>query len=272
MTTIRKAIVGGTIKSIPAWQSVVHRTISGLLNRKFASTTGIATGPGSPAKSSSPTAVKSRARRSQSMFRAYQITGQNSSMGNLRDECPIPPSKRQLFTIRRMDRLVPSRRVASLSMTSFRISFARNLLKIEPRFHLVCKRSFLLDSLREPQPLATDPACGVQAVRVRKLKLAPASLGAGLLTIEAPGGTPDTSVYDLANSWFAPRSQVLQKFAVVHATIAIRFHPKPGAKRTKTFNIELTRPHTSNLKDLPEMYRQVAETYLERWKLIEPSG
>jgi hypothetical protein len=36
---------------------------------------------------------------------------------------------------------------------------------------------------------------------------------------------PDTGVYDLGNQWFAERALLYEKFAVIHATIAIHFHP-----------------------------------------------
>jgi hypothetical protein len=39
----------------------------------------------------------------------------------------------------------------------------------------------------------------------------------------------------------------------------------------KTLNIELTRPNTSNLKDLPYADRKIAEAHIEKWKLIEPA-
>jgi hypothetical protein len=155
---------------------------------------------------------------------------------------------------------------------ALRESFARKLLKIEPKFDLIRKRSFLLDSLKTPQALAPDPALGVKAVRVRRLKLAPPSAGSGLMTIEAPGGAPGTSVYDLGNSWFSERSRVYSKFTVVHATISMHFNPPPGAKRARTLNIELTRPNSSNLKDLPEADRKIAETHIEKWELIEPAA
>lgn len=150
-----------------------------------------------------------------------------------------------------------------------REAFARKLLKIEPKFDLVRKRGFLLDSLKTPQPLAPDPALGVKAVRVRKLRLAPPAMNSGLLIIEAPSGKPETSVYDLGNNWFSERSRVYTKFTVVHATISMHFNLPPGAKKAKTLNIELTLPNTSNLKDLPDADRKVAETHIEKWKLIE---
>ena len=89
--------------------------------------------------------------------------------------------------------------------------------------------------------------------------------------IEAPGGE-GTSVYDLANAWFAEGSRICRKFTVVHATIAMHFDVPPGRKRAKTINIELTRPNGSNLKDLPQDDRRIAEAHIERWGLIEATG
>jgi hypothetical protein len=101
--------------------------------------------------------------------------------------------------------------------------------------------------------------------------LAPPAIGSGLLTIEAPSGMPETSVYDLGNSWFSERSRVYSKFTVVHSTISMHFNVMPGAKRAKTLNIELTLPNSSNLKDLPEADRKIAEAHIEKWNLIEPA-
>ena len=105
---------------------------------------------------------------------------------------------------------------------------------------------------------------------MRKLRLAPPANGSGLLTIEAPSGLPDTSVYDLGNSWFSEQSRLYAKFTVVQAVISMHFNTRPGARRGKTLNIELTRPNTSNLKNLPEADRKIAEAHIDNWKLIEP--
>jgi hypothetical protein len=155
---------------------------------------------------------------------------------------------------------------------ALREAFAQKLLNIDPKFDLVRKRRFQLDSLNTPQSLAPDPALGVKAVRVRKLRLAPPARGSGLLTIEAPSGKPETSVYDLGNNWFSEQSRVYGKFTVVQATISMHFNIPPGAKRGKTLNIELARPNTSNLKDLPEADRKIAEAHIDKWKLIEPAA
>lgn len=153
---------------------------------------------------------------------------------------------------------------------ALREAFARRLLKIEPTFDLVRKRPFRLDVLKSAQSLVADPALGVHAVRVRKLKLAPPAMGTGMLTIEAPSGKPDTSVYDLGNRWFSEQSRVYRKFTVVHATISMHFAVPPGSKRGKTLNIELTRPNASNLKSFSDKDRKIAEAHIAKWQLIEP--
>lgn len=83
---------------------------------------------------------------------------------------------------------------------ALRDAFARRLLKIQPQFEVVKRRSFLLDALKVPTALSPDPELGVRAVRVRRLKLAPPAFDSGTLTIEAPAQKPDRSVYDLGNS------------------------------------------------------------------------
>ncbi|MND05035.1 hypothetical protein D3C83_255980 [compost metagenome] len=62
---------------------------------------------------------------------------------------------------------------------------------------------------------------------------------------------------------------MVRRAEVIHATISMKFYPKPGRTRSKTLNIELTRPNTSNLKSLPEADRKIAEDHVRRWNLIE---
>jgi hypothetical protein len=89
----------------------------------------------------------------------------------------------------------------------------------------------------------------------------------GRLTLEAPTDAPETSVYEIADSWFAERSRVLRKFNVIHATIALHFECKPDAKQGRAINIELTKPNSSNLKSLTSADRQIAESHVARWGL-----
>jgi len=131
------------------------------------------------------------------------------------------------------------------------------------------QRRFALDDLRERRELPVEPDFGIESVRVRKLALAPRGSNAGKLTIEAPAGSPDMSVYDLGDRWFAEKARLLRKFAVIQATIAVHLHKLPDRKRARTIHIQLTRPNSSNLKDLSEADRTIAEAHIEKWGLIE---
>lgn len=150
-----------------------------------------------------------------------------------------------------------------------REAFARKLLGIEPKFDVVMRRRFRLESLKTPRLFEADPAHGIKAVRVRRLSLAPPSYGNGRLTVEAPASEHNTGVHDVGNQWFVERDRLFEKFSVVHATICIHFHPQPDAKRSRTINLELS-SNTSNLNSLKEADRKIAEAYIDKWQLVEP--
>jgi hypothetical protein len=151
-----------------------------------------------------------------------------------------------------------------------REAFALKLLGIEPKFDVVVRRRFQLESLKTARSFEADPAHGIKAVRVRKLSLAPPNYGSGRLTIEAPASEHNTGVHDVGNRWFVERSRLFEKFNVVHVTICIHFHPQPEAKRMRTINLELS-SNTSNLNSLKEADRKIAEACIDKWQLVEQS-
>jgi hypothetical protein len=150
-----------------------------------------------------------------------------------------------------------------------REAFARCLLKIEPKFDALIPQPFRLDELAKAPTLAPEPELGVTSARVRKLKLAPRSHDKGSLVLEAPAGKPEISAFDLANLWLKGGSSACRKFSVLHATIALHLAPVPGRAKARTINVELTKPNTSNLKDMSEADRAIAEAHIEKWQLWE---
>jgi hypothetical protein len=155
---------------------------------------------------------------------------------------------------------------------TLREAFARKLLKVEPKFDAVVKRSFNLDALVTRAALPADASLGVETARVRKLTLAPRQIGTGMLSLQAAAGTPETSVYELGDRWFAEGSRLFERFTVMQATITMHYHAAPNAKRRKTINLELARPNTSNLKQLAEADRAVAEAHIRSWNLVSPAS
>ena len=110
---------------------------------------------------------------------------------------------------------------------------------------------------------ATDPEDGIVEVRVRKIRL---SLGNGkrriLLEADPQGGSQD--VYDMIEEYLNVISLSNSNVNVTHAEFQIRFAPRgKGQKQHISFNVSF--PNTSNLKNLNDEYRQLAEKYLKRW-------
>ncbi|MEQ9814056.1 MAG: hypothetical protein RLO50_14860 [Azospirillaceae bacterium] len=155
---------------------------------------------------------------------------------------------------------------------ALREAFARHLLGVEPKFDTVRQRSFALHRLARRQDLAPDPAFGVEVAWVRRLRLVASDPDQGQMVLESPRGDSSVTVYDLADSWLGRGGRLLGSFEVIHAAICLRFYKEPDATRARTITIELTRPNGSNLKNLSERDREVAETHIAKWGLIADAG
>jgi len=155
---------------------------------------------------------------------------------------------------------------------ALREAFARHLLGVEPKFDTVRQRSFALDRLAQRQDLAPDPAFGVEVAWVRRLRLVASDPDQGQMVLESPRGDSSITVYDLADAWLGRGGRLLGSFDVIHAAICLRFYKEPDATRARTITIELTRPNGSNLKNLSERDRDVAEAHIARWDLIADEG
>jgi hypothetical protein len=155
---------------------------------------------------------------------------------------------------------------------ALREAFAKHLLKAPAVFGPLVPRRFYLQDLLSRRDFATDPAHGIEAVRVRRLKLIPSHPGLGALVLEAPAGQPNVSVYDLAWHSFNIPQVFTAAFAVDEATICFHVRPREGQRRAKTINVILSNPNRSNLKDLADADRILVEHYLKRWHLIEQAA
>ena len=76
------------------------------------------------------------------------------------------------------------------------------------------------------------------------------------------------ALHDLSRSWFGGNDPLAKGPAIMHARIAIRFHPGEGRKRVRTLQVELKEPHGCNLRDRSDLERLVGEKYLKRWDLV----
>ncbi|MCW5718668.1 MAG: hypothetical protein KIS68_12640 [Bauldia sp.] len=147
-------------------------------------------------------------------------------------------------------------------------SFRANILATTAELAPIKARPFALDGLIQRRAFVPEVTAGLEAVRLRALRLVERN-GGGVLTIEAPAGKPDVSVYDLATSWFTEGTRVLKKFYVRGATLTFHFLPPAGKAKGRALNVELGWPNSSNLKQLDPEERRIVEDHIARFGLSQ---
>lgn len=147
-------------------------------------------------------------------------------------------------------------------------AFMEELLQIEPKFTVIRPQRFHLERLGPHATLPPISALGVSATRVRKLRLTPPGRQ-GILALEAPAGEHGIDVYALAAAWLPNGRWAFDLFKVIHATISLHLERRAEETRSKTINVEITAPNSSNLRNLPNEHRRVAEAHLKKWGIMD---
>ncbi len=129
------------------------------------------------------------------------------------------------------------------------------------------ERQLSLDRLKRPMKFVSDPEDGIQSVQVASLRLAELSARQSRVTIEVGRSQ---SIHDACAQWWGV-SDLLRSsnWRVTKARLRFAFHPEAPGRRDKTITVELTAPHSSNIKDQTQQYQRVCEKCLERWELID---
>jgi hypothetical protein len=149
-----------------------------------------------------------------------------------------------------------------------RTAFAQHVLDVEPSFDLIVPQKFRLSKLATMPFLPTDPADGIEVARVRRLKLLPPNNGVGTLVVDAPADQAAVSAPGLSNAWFALQDPLRRGFSIVEGTISFHFHPVNG-RSSRAIHLELGRDGSSNLKNLKQDDRAVAEKHILLWELVK---
>jgi hypothetical protein len=146
----------------------------------------------------------------------------------------------------------------------FQHIFCKAMLGVEVYPDAACDPVYELNHLRSRDfPFATDPADGIEEVRVRKMRL---SVGAGgrRIILEANPRGDRLDLYDFMDEWL--NGDRLRHEAVQVTQVEIQFRLAPvGHGRPRTLTFEVSYPHSSNLKSFPERERLLGEKYLKRW-------
>ena len=144
---------------------------------------------------------------------------------------------------------------------------ARDLLGIDFQQERLPFREYDLSRLLSPYHFPTDPADGIEAVRVNQLRLKPIDSAAERVTLECMHGSVRT-IWDMAHERFGGADPLLGGWIATQAKLTIRFRPSGEARRGRTLPLTVTMPHGCNLKDQTEREQMIGEKYLRRWGIL----
>ena len=144
---------------------------------------------------------------------------------------------------------------------------ARDLLATDFREQRIPLRRYDLSVLMRPFTFPTDPADGLEIVRVNQLRLMPLDTTAERVTLECMRQS-NATIWDMARERFEAANPLSGGWIVTQAKLTIRFHPDTGSRRGRTLPLTITMPHGCDLKDRTERERMVGNKYLRKWGIL----
>jgi hypothetical protein len=121
--------------------------------------------------------------------------------------------------------------------------------------------------LMRPHTFPTDPADGIDIVRVNQLRLMPIDSVAERLTLECRRQSSST-IWDMAREYFHTANPLAGGWIATQAKLTIKFHPDGTSRRGRTLPLTITMPHGCDLKDRTERERMVGNKYLRKWGVL----
>lgn len=110
----------------------------------------------------------------------------------------------------------------------------------------------------------TDPADGIQQVRVRRLRLSVLGGSKRRIILEADPDADRNDVYDMMDQYLDKQNLPQSLVNVTQATLTFKFPPRENG-RPNTLTFDISYPDSSNLKSKREEQRVIAEKYLRQW-------
>lgn len=144
---------------------------------------------------------------------------------------------------------------------------ARHLLGIDFQQERLPFRQYDLSRLLTRHQFPTDPADGIESVKVSQLRLKPIDSDAERVTLECLRGS-DRTIWDMAQERFGGADPLLGGWIATQTKLTIRFRPSGEARRGRTLPLTVTMPHGCNLKDQTEREQMIGEKYLRRWGIL----
>ena len=118
-------------------------------------------------------------------------------------------------------------------------------------------------------PFPLEPSDGVEAVRVRRLRLRVAGSSNKRITLEANTSENPKAVYDLLDDVLASEMISADRLLVTSAELQLLFRPDADGKRGRSLAFTVSHPNSCSLKYEPR--HEVAKMLLKRWE-IDVSG
>jgi hypothetical protein len=144
---------------------------------------------------------------------------------------------------------------------------ARDLLDTEFQEQGIPLRRYDLSVLLRPFTFPTDPADGIESVRVNQLRLMPIDNAAERVTLECTRQT-SRAIWEMARERFHVANPLADGWIVTQAKLTIKFHPDASSRRGRTLPLTITMPHGCDLKDRTERERIVGNKYLRTWGIL----
>ena len=112
----------------------------------------------------------------------------------------------------------------------------------------------------------TDPGDGIDAVRVRKMRVSVKGAPRRRITLEADPEAGVDDIYDMLDTYLNQERLPASILNLTQVGLKFSFDPSHD-DLPKSLSFELSWPNSSNLKSKPERVRDLAEKYLKQWGL-----
>jgi hypothetical protein len=112
----------------------------------------------------------------------------------------------------------------------------------------------------------TDPADGIEEIRVRKLRFAVKGHSRRRLTLEADADGKVDDVYDMLERYINQKNLPTSILNVTQVGLTFRFD-NSNEELPRSLSFELSFPNSSNLRSKPDVVRELAQKYLRQWGL-----
>jgi len=112
----------------------------------------------------------------------------------------------------------------------------------------------------------TEPGDGIDAVRVRKMRVSVKGAPRRRITLEADPEAGVDDIYDMLDTYLNQERLPASILNLTQVGLKFSFDPSHD-DLPKSLSFELSWPNSSNLKSKPERVRELAEKYLKQWGL-----